>query len=377
MRQLPRLVAPVAMVMALTAVGCQSEGGGLFSQPEPPKKVNQDAAQIADTWGRLGYRLGWHSFATTASDQNRIMLLDIDDETVLAQDDAGVLTRLNPASGQYKWSTRVEGTYSQYYANVHIRDRVYSMSQSDIFVLDAGTGDILGRQPLTRVAGTKPARFGDLIVYGTRGGQVVSHLVSTGFMAWAYGLNGPVVVPPIPVGDGSVVAVSESGDVIILDATSGASQGRAKMYAGAGSTPAVTEDSIYIASLDQSMYAINTVGGLVRWRYKTDVPLSGKPVLHGGNVHIDIPGRGVTAINTRSGQPAWEAKGVSGTVVAVRNGRLVVWSGREALLLDAARGDVIERVALPDVQMIKADKFVDGALYAVYAGGQVSKFVAK
>ncbi|MGH7131400.1 MAG: PQQ-binding-like beta-propeller repeat protein [Phycisphaerales bacterium] len=376
MRQLPRMMGSVAMVLGLWAGGCQSEGGGM-SQNEAPKPVAQDATEIVDTWGRLGYRLGWHSFATLTEAEGHVSLLDIDPEAILAMDNMGALTRLNPASGQHKWSTTVQSGYTQFFADVRIRDKVYSMSQSDIYVLDGDTGALRGRQQLDRVAGTRPVRFGDLIVYGTRNGQVVSHLASSGFMAWSYQLNGPIEVAPQAVGDTAVVAVSEAGDVIILDATTGASEGRAKMYAGSGSPPAVTADTIYVASKDQSVYAINTVGGAVRWRFRTDVPLTAQPVVFGANVHIDVPGVGLVAIDTKSGRRTWFAQGVTGNVINVRDGKLVVWNGREAVLLDAARGDVIERVALPGVQMLKADKLVDGSIYAVYAGGQISKFVVK
>jgi hypothetical protein len=78
-----------------------------------------------------------------------------------------------------------------------------------------------------------------------------------------------------------------------------------------------------------------------------------------------------------TGNVVWTTKGFMGSVVGTNKGRLVAWDGREAALIDAARGDIIDRAKLPGVSFLRTDKFDDGALLVVSKSGVVAKFQPK
>jgi hypothetical protein len=61
-------------------------------------------------------------------------------------------------------------------------------------------------------------------------------------------------------------------------------------------------------------------------------------------------------------------------VVTTSRGDLMVWTGRDLLRVDAARGDIISRATLPGMSGLRADKPQDGNIYAISADGSVAKF---
>ncbi|HRQ74203.1 MAG TPA: PQQ-binding-like beta-propeller repeat protein, partial [Phycisphaerales bacterium] len=98
---------------------------------------------------------------------------------------------------------------------------------------------------------------------------------------------------------------------------------------------------------------------------------------HQGVVYVGTDDRGLLALDAATGAERWAAAGVSGTVIGVRAGRLLVFSGTEAFTLDPDTGDIVERASLPGVAILRPDAFVDGNLYAVSAQGVVAKFVPR
>jgi outer membrane protein assembly factor BamB len=92
-------------------------------------------------------------------------------------------------------------------------------------------------------------------------------------------------------------------------------------------------------------------------------------------VYQAVPDDGMLAFDAKDGSVVWTARGVTGSVIGVRGGRLVVWNGAELLLLDAARGEVVDRLDMSGIAIVKTDAFVDGNLYTVAdRGGRVEKF---
>jgi outer membrane protein assembly factor BamB len=152
------------------------------------------------------------------------------------------------------------------------------------------------------------------------------------------------------------------------------------MFKGPSHTPAASETTLFVASRDHSLYAFSADGGVQLWQFRTDAPIEGIPTYHDGRVYCAVPRLGLTAFDAANGKPLWSLKDNTGHVVCVRNGRLVVWmpdadgkSGGQALLVDPASGDVIERAELEQVAMLRPDAFVDGNLYLVSPSGVVTK----
>jgi outer membrane protein assembly factor BamB len=134
---------------------------------------------------------------------------------------------------------------------------------------------------------------------------------------------------------------------------------------------------MFVASLDQSVYAFSPEGASTVWRHRTGAPLRVQPTATADRLYCAIPGEGLTAFESGTGRVLWTTKGFQGSVVGTNHGRLLAWDGTDAALIDAARGDIIERAALTGASMLKPDKFDDGKLYVVSKSGVVARLLVK
>jgi outer membrane protein assembly factor BamB len=331
----------------------------------------------AESYTKLGYRLGWNAYASLYTRDNAIQSIDFLGDSVIVQDDASVVTSMNAETGAYKWSTLVADGYNKFYGNYFASGHIISLSQSDAFILDPESGVLITRQKLGHIASTKAVRVGDLLVYGTRRGELVGHLTTTGITSWASRLSGPIESDPVLLSNGNAVAVSETGDVAIINAASGLSDGRTQLIAGAVASPAVSDRAVFVAGLDQSLWAKAANGGETLWRLRTDAQLTSSPTYHAGKVYQLVPGTGVVCVDAVSGKLAWTSTSATGRVIAAIGDKLLTYNGKEATTIDARNGELVERVALPGVKMLVPDRFANGNLYAIDAGGKVTKLTPR
>lgn len=361
------------LVCGLGLAGCAGEGskGGFLGVFKSDPKPVQTVAINHDDYGRLGYRIEWTGYS--ASEKGAAVThADLLGDVISIVDTHSFLSLISTSSGANRWSTIAAEPLTAFVGSVRDGRRIICCTGYEALFFDVDTGALLDKQKFGRVVCTHPGKIGPYLLFGTRAGEVLAHLTANGIRAWGYGLNGPIETDPLVI-DGDAVFVSQSGDVLVLDGQAGSAKGRAKMYAGAAGKPATSGDAVFVTSLDQSVYAFERYGGATRWRYRTDAALTRSPAYFDGRVYVDIPSKGLTALDARTGKPAWSAPDVHGQVIAVRGARLFVWDGSNAVMLEKD-GQVAEKAVIPDVAAILTDKMVDGSIYVVRKGGSVSKF---
>jgi hypothetical protein len=86
---------------------------------------------------------------------------------------------------------------------------------------------------------------------------------------------------------------------------------------------------------------------------------------------------GLTAYEAATGKQVWANRNLSGSVIAARSGRLLVWDGHTATTVDPARGGIVESVQLDGVTMIRTDQFEDGNLYLASTAGVVTRLTPR
>jgi len=96
--------------------------------------------------------------------------------------------------------------------------------------------------------------------------------------------------------------------------------------------------------------------------------------VHDGVLYVDIPTEGLVAFDARSGSKNWVSPDASGEVVALVGGELLCRTDEGALLVDAQRGDVLERVDLGGIIELVPEGFVDPVIYARGADGAIARF---
>lgn len=364
-------LSAIALVSALA--GCAG-GGSAASGTGGPSATGGTALASSrldrDGFSRLGYRLVWSGYASM-SPGDTVAQTALAGDLLLLQDSSSTITALATSSGEIRWAAPLTSPTTRFTGLVREGKHVLACSESEIFVVDAEAGTLLNKQRLARVVNTAPARVGGSLVFGTTVGEVLCHLDS-GFKAWSYAIGGAIEADPIIVGDGVALA-SQAGQVIVLT-PSGSASARYTIFGGLACNMAASDSVLYVASLDQSIYAFDAYGNRPLWRKRTDSQLRTTPTFHRGRLYVEVPSAGLLCLDAGTGKDIWAAKGVRGTVIAAQNGSLIVWDGKESVRLDGATGDVLERATLPGFKALVPDRFENGHLYAVTVDGAIHKF---
>ena len=371
----------LTLIGALGLTACSysssSRSGETRTAADPPlagpiETIDRSAEH--DAFAKLGYRIEWRGFPFYGSDL-RVQFFDIFGDTLVVQDETSTVTAMDPVSGRNRWSTRLAGDLTRFVGSARWENTLLCASDTGLYLVDIRTGTIKDKHRLAVVVNTPPVIDGHMAIFGCTSGELLGHNLLSGFKQWGYLLNGSITAMPVPVGAG-VGAVSQGGDVIIVDPRNGASFGRALIFEGLSNNPVAGVDTLFVASRDQSVYAYDASTGKRIWRHRTDVPITDQPAAYNGRLYVAIPGRGMVAFNGATGEIIWTVPDVRGEPIGIRDGRLLVWNGVVATLIDDRRGDVIETVTIPGLTALKMSSFVDGDLYAVTPTGSVAKYTA-
>lgn len=329
----------------------------------------------ADAFKALGYRLDWRGRGFVDKNHKPLFMVPMGD--VLAyQDSASSLTIINADTGQIRWTTQSASALTKFVAPVRDGRVVRCSSETELYTLSLETGSLVGRESYEKVITTSPAVAGELYIYGTAIGELLAHIKGMGIKLWGFQTTGAIEQPPIMIGS-TVGSVSQSGDVVFIDASSGSIVGRTRLFAGSTTAPVTDGSQLFVASTDQSLYAIDPDGGRVTWRIRAVAPLTVQPSVVDGVVYAELPERGLCAIDADSGQVRWEKPETRGTVICARAQNLIVWDGKNAALIDAGTGDTLESVTLPNVALLSTDGAKDPIIYVTDAKGRIGKFLPR
>lgn len=362
--------AAICLVGAVLAVqtGCETTSNRSLNRNESFKPANE-------AYATLGYRHVWAGFPAM-SPGAQITLVEILDDVICVQNSNAVLSVLETSGGTTRWSDQLGDSLTKFVGLARDNRNIVCSSETEAFFLDVDTGTLLNKQRFNRVANTSPEIVNDLLVYGTARGQVFGDVQVQGFRAWGATLDSAIEIDPVRMGD-MLCFVSRNGEVAFLNGATGSSFSRSKMFMGTQVPMGMSKDLVFIASTDQSVYAFSPSAAAPVWRHRTNVSLDYPPVYHMGVVYCAVGGDGLTAFGEYGvggrGDVKWVSKGVFGEVIGVRNGRLLVWDGRDMCLVDPSNGDLIERVRLAGVTKVVTDTFVDGNLYLATTEGVIAK----
>ncbi len=379
---------PVALIAGLCAASLSacSSGSGSATQDSqassassytPNESVNRPIEPAGDeryqALRALGYRLEWTGFAVVPN-RREVEYVDVWDDIIAVHESANSLSVIETSTGSLRWNQKLSERIAKFVGTARTSSGdIVSVSETEAYLLDDQSGVLTDRQDLATLANTRPVVDGMMLVVGGTTGELLGHNLGSGFKAWGYQLGGPIRSAPFNVGD-AVGAVSDVGEVVVVDPRSGTSIMRTTIYDGIDSRPVASQNLVYIAGRDQSVWAFSTLGGDVRWRVRTEHRLRAQPALHDGRLLIEIPGEGLVSLDAGTGERQWAIPDLGGEVIAERDGRLIVWDGGSLTSVDAGRGGVVERRSLPDVDFAVTNRFVDGDLYLVESGGRIQKY---
>lgn len=361
------VLALLGAAAGLTACSSGSPAPRGGTRMAEPQKVDFEA------WAGVGYRWEWTSSPPLTA-RGQIQFAEAYEDLMVVQDTGAMVSVLESATGRIRWNKQVAETNTRFHGLTRRNNAVVVTNETELFEFDLTSGNTLDRTPVNGIATTRPVFYGPLAVIGTAEGRLVAIDTRYDIRAWEYQFDGQIETDPLFVDDNRVAGVSTLGDLRILEVST--ARGLASMRISGDAGDLMVSDGYYLflASLDQSVYGYDADDGTRLWRLRSSAPVTVQPVLLDGVLYTTTADTGMVAIEGVTGETVWTNRDFGGWVVTTSRGDLMIWTGRELLRVDAARGDVISRATLPGMSGLRADKPEDGNIYAISADGSVAKF---
>jgi outer membrane protein assembly factor BamB len=383
----PLLALPLAALAlaACLAAGCAGDQSGSTSTASPAAvpdtkfDLEKELLIGPSKAMELGYRID-HQVRTFPEGDSGVKLIEISGDSAFALDGLNFLTRIRRADGTRLWRIPVADPLDEIYGIVYLpaQRSVMLLVSGYVTVHDRDTGSLLDKQKLDHMAATAPVVIDPVIMYGSRNGQLVWHSFEVGYQWKAYQVSSAIRLAPVVLGR-EVAVVSTDGVVMVIDIGSGAGIWEKRLLAGVDAEPVAGDGLLYLAGLDQYVWALDTGSGRTAWRYLSEAPLQSAPALIGDRLYQHIPTEGLVSfvaapIDTPGGEIVWKAPDVRGSVIGARDHLLLVWDhdARELAVVEADRGAVKTTVDLPDVRHLEMSEM---DLYAAGDDGRVIRLV--
>lgn len=361
-------IACLAGVSLMSLSGC-SKPTGLTAQQRADRLpiVSQD-------WRKLGYRWDWNAIPVLLEGEKPLRT-EAHGEIVVFQETGGTISAIDDQVGQTIWSNKPAGDLTKFTGMDRRGDIVYVSSESELFMLDAQTGELVGRNSFEKLVSTDFILADNTAVVGSASGEVMGHYMPNDIKVWGHDMPGTFEEDLVAIGP-VVGGVTSTGRVVCVDTRSNRQTGQNDIYKGPGGPLAASDELMYVASLDQSLYAFRAADARLAWKHLTPNPIVSQPVYHENVLYCSLPDTGLTAFDAQTGDVLWESEGQFGHVIGIRNGRLMVFDGKRMTAIEPQRGIVLESIALSNVVHLSMDPFVDGDIYLTSREGVVAKFVA-
>ncbi len=269
-------------------------------------------------------------------------------------------------------------------------------TNGQVFALDPETGDVLWAYPQTQASGggflsgcsaqapsdgpffAAPA-VGDELLYLSSAGEATASLFRRrentaglralnrlGTVQWAFkGTEARAVASPV-LSAGTVYLASSDHNVYAIDVETQQPRWIFETGNWVWASPIVVEDVVYVASMDHVLYAVDAASGNEIWRFdRAASALPAAPALVEGVLYLGSLNGGVYAVDAAAGSLLWETQ-VSGGMWAtpqVTGGAVYFGTlGGMVYALDAEDGTTVwEQQVGGEVRGTPA--YVDGTIY--------------
>ena len=132
------------------------------------------------------------------------------------------------------------------------------------------------------------------------------------------------------------------------------------------SSPVIENGTIYVGSMDSSLYAINYLNGKIKWKYKTGNIIRSTPIVDSGIVYFGSWDNHLYAINLKNGSLEWkyDTGGSIQSSPAIIDNK-VVFGSRSAFIigLDKNSGDELWKTTYWGSWVESSPVIYDGIIY--------------
>lgn len=324
--------------------------------------------------------VAWSPFPLHERTRGDVRGMNIVGDTLYVLDTNDEVHAIQTGTGVHRWIVRLDRTPDRMAVGPQ---HVAFMAKSYLTVATKDSGTITLRKDLDFTPSSGIALSGDSLYAGSwgKGYRLRSVSLADGWSGWSWPSDEPVIGSPVVTGGGAdqlIYFASQDSRVVSLPprAATGAEPDKAvwsvKTLGKNDADLTADGDTVYVASTDHALYALNRLTGSARWRwFGANVPLTEAPKVASDAVYQPFDGA-IASIDKATGNERWRYVGGERFLARVGALDFVKRLDGSVAVLDAMSGkenSVIQSplfVFLPTNELGGAFIFSDGkTVYAV------------
>lgn len=325
----------------------------IYSQPVPPP------SELLD---RLNLKMSYRLYVPMDGRQDGLVTVQLSGRNLYVQTRSGLVTLIDSETGATLWRQRVGRPYVAEHALAFNSREIYVVNNVYLFALDRLTGAVNWEYRLPEGIAAAPVADENMIFITSQTGRLtayllprpdllaagppgagsgrakpvatlrgdgrgstttVSHLTPSAREAttteelfvpqptrvWSevtsLRLELPIVLTPdrlvVPTPNGTVLGMSKLLATNRMSSLTYRFSTESPIRAPAG----YAEGEAYIGGDDANLYALETAGGRLRWRYTVGVPITRRPAVTNEDIYVVAARQGMTRLDRATGQPSW------------------------------------------------------------------------
>ena len=276
---------------------------------------------------RYGLEHAWANQATINVRNDVVKYLIADEQVVIVQTRAGMLTVFDAESGRRLWNGLLAVANQYSYPAVTNSDNLYVIIGSRLYARDKYNGDELWTLRLPNSPSTPPAVDEQRVYAGLITGDVYAYnldkladLQARGMLrtwrrearAWHLASSSQIVGPPVT--NGRFVAFTNGMGVLYVFSTDSRELKfafeteepvSAPLALGVGTEAGVRMTYIYYPAGNNNFYCIRSTNGTTKWTYVSAAPIQTKPTIIKNDIFITPVASGMYNIDSANGNVRW------------------------------------------------------------------------
>jgi outer membrane protein assembly factor BamB len=273
---------------------------------------------------RYGLVRAWWNRAVFNPARNTIRSFTSDEQAVFVQSTGGMITAFDAETGRRMWSKLIGAPEQVSYPLITNDSMAFLASGMNLYAIDKASGDLIWQVKLPHHPSAAPEVDDEQIYIGTTDGSVyafrlarIKELYDRRLLpqysdltrAWRYQAPSEIVSPPVSNGE-AVVFASYSGLLFSVFAQDRGlnyqfeTEGRAPIRVPLGRN----ENTVFVASDDARVFALDMVSGNRRWSFTAGQPVRHQPRVVGSSVFVLPSGRGMFSLRTTTGFQQWRQR---------------------------------------------------------------------
>ncbi|MHC4995393.1 MAG: outer membrane protein assembly factor BamB family protein [Planctomycetota bacterium] len=346
--------------------------GGCEQEPHLLSKYIVQPGEAAE----FGYQFQWQTDLGLRGAEKVLYAELVSNDRMVTLESDNVLQVIDTAGqGRILWNAQVAKPHERLSRPQLHGDKLIICSQTRAYMYDILMGELVKVIELKYISNTQPLLIDDYMIHGSSNGIVYAQDLNNGLIRWIHQMGSPITSNPTRAGN-AVLITTQNGQIASFLPRDGTLLWAKNTWDKVSAKPTVGDRFIYVASEDQSLYALTIGAGTQRWRHYGQGPLTETPEDIQGVILQKDNRQGLVALNGSTGQILWTNEKLGdASILQVVDGILMVHrkKAHSIAMVSLNDGQIAQEVVIPAVHHVISDNKNGGNLYAMRVNGLVMK----